>query len=265
MANDDATKHVELVNPLRAPAAFKEKAVKREDVYVFRKHKCRTDGMARERSPFEIVLDASEGFIPLWEKGIILRWRFQEASLAHLPDTERAKSAIRELMLQALQLWGGFRPVKFAERSDAWDFEIVVRENSDCDINGCVLASAFFPDAGRHELVIYPEMFDQDAGEQVQTMAHELGHVFGLRHFFAKVHEQAWPAEIFGEHVPFSIMNYGAQSELTAADKADLQRLYDAVWAGALTEINGTPIRQVRPYHLTGNALVAAAAAVSQA
>ena len=82
-------------------------------------------------------------------------------------------------------------------------------------MNGYVLASAFFPDAGRHELVIYPKMFSQSRREQVDTLIHEVGHIFGLRHFFANIRETAWPSQVFGTHKPFSIMNYGHQSELT--------------------------------------------------
>ena len=84
--------------------------------------------------------------------------------------------------------------------------------------------------------------------EQVETMAHEFGHVFGLRHFFAPVSETAWAAEIFGTHSSFSIMNYGAKSVMTDADKDDLRQLYEQVWRGDLTEINGTPVQQVRPF-----------------
>jgi hypothetical protein len=148
--------------------------------------------------------------------------------------------------------WGSAAPVKFTERNDAWDFEIVMRRADDCDNNGCVLASAFFPDGGRHELVVYPKMFSQSAKEQVDTFIHEIGHVFGLRHFFADVRESAWPSQVFGTHKPFSIMNYGRQSELTAEDKADLKKLYRMVWRGELTQINGTPIRLVRPFHTLG-------------
>ena len=65
-------------------------------------------------------------------------------------------------------------------------------------------------------------MFTQARKEQVDTFIHEIGHIFGLRHFFANVSETAWPSEIFGRHENFSIMNYGALSELTDADKDDL-------------------------------------------
>ena len=130
-----------------------------------------------------------------------------------------AKTEIRKLLAEAILAWGDAAPVKFAERTDAWDFEIVMRASDDCDGSGCVLASAFFPDAGRHQLVLYPKMFSQDRQEQVETLIHEIGHVFGLRHFFADVSEGAWPSQIFGTHKPFTIMNYGSQSVLTADDK----------------------------------------------
>lgn len=204
------------------------------------------------RGPASLVVDASEGFIPLWDPGVILRWRFQEHSMAVFVNPEAAKAAIRALFGRALLSWGDAAPVRFAEQDDVWDFEIVMREADQCNPTGCVLASAFFPDAGRHELKIYPRMFTQSPKEQVDTLIHEIGHVFGLRHFFANISETAWPSEVFGEHRPFTIMNYGAQSELTDDDKADLRRLYETAWTGELVAINRTPIRFMRPFHTSG-------------
>lgn len=202
------------------------------------------------RDPREIVVDASEGFIPLWTKDMTLRWRFQEHSMSFFEAPEAAKTAIKELLRDALLAWGDAVPVRFAQQDDAWDFEIVTREADRCNINGCVLASAFFPDAGRHELRLYPRMFTQSRKEQVDTLIHEIGHAFGLRHFFANISETEWPSQIFGTHKPFSIMNYGNQSELTDEDKKDLKQLYQMAWSGELTTINGTPIRLVQPFHV---------------
>lgn len=243
--------------PFQLRSAEKAGRDRKPQVHVYRRGiVCDTEkrGYAtpRGRSPLEIVVDASEGFIPLWAKGMTLRWRFQERSMSNFEDPDTAKAGIRKLLGEALLAWGKAAPVKFAERNDAWDFEIVMRKSDDCDINGCVLASAFFPDAGRHELVIYPKMLTQPRKEQVDTLIHEVGHVFGLRHFFAQVSEGAWPSEVFGEHKPFSIMNYGSQSELTEDDTADLKRLYQTAWSGDLTHINGTPIRFVKPFSTTG-------------
>jgi hypothetical protein len=213
------------------------------------------------RSPTELVLDASEGFIPLWDMNTILRWRFREVSMDYFADPAAAKAEIRNLLADALLAWGSAAPVTFKHDTDLWDFEIVMRSADQCNAVGCVLAAAFFPDGGRHELELYPKMFTQVRKEQVDTFIHEIGHVFGLRHFFAQVSEAAWPSEIFGRHDRFSIMNYGALSELTDVDREDLTLLYQAVWSGELTHINGTPIRLVMPFSALGpppdNAVVA--------
>jgi hypothetical protein len=206
----------------------------------------------RNRTPLEIVVDASEGFIPLWEKDMTLRWRFQGRSMRSFENPDAARTAIQGLLGEALLAWGDAAPVQFAKKDDAWDFEIVMREADQCNAAGCVLASAFFPSPGTNKLFIYPRMFTQSRKEQVDTLIHEIGHIFGLRHFFAKVSETTWPAEVFGKHVPFSIMNYGNQSELTDDDKSDLKRLHQMAWSGELTKINGTPIKFIRPYHTIG-------------
>jgi|GEM_PF-652423 len=221
-----------------------------------RKLVCGTDkrGFATpgNRNPLEIVLDASEGFVPLWDEGMTLRWRFNEASLTPFLYPTALKDYVRELVSDALMKWGDAAPIKFKESQDAWDFEIAVRADDQCTASGCTLARAFFPDGGRHDLVIFPKMFDQSRKEQVDTLIHETGHIFGLRHFFANVSETAWPSEIFGEHRAFSIMNYGHLSELTQDDKDDLARLYESVWSGEMTNVNGTPVRLMTPYHGSG-------------
>jgi predicted Zn-dependent protease len=154
-------------------------------------------------------------------------------------------------MSKALLFWKDAVPVRFVERNDAWDFEVVVKEQDDCNINGCTLAMAFFPDQGRHQLFIYPKSFEQSEEEQIETLAHEFGHIFGLRHFFAKLDEAQWASEIFGGHQPFSIMNYGEKSVMTEQDRSDLKNLYARVWSGNLLKVNGTPIRLVKPFHVS--------------
>lgn len=243
-------------NPFRLQNASEAGRDAARDVHVFgNRVVCDTEsrGFAtpRGRSPLEIVVDASEGFVPLWATSVTLRWRFRESSMKVFKNPASAKTAIRKLLGDALLAWGNAAPIKFAERDDAWDFEVVMRKSKDCDVNGCVLASAFFPDAGRHKLTLYPSMFEESHKEQVDTLVHEIGHVFGLRHFFASVSETEWPSQIFGTHKPFTIMNYGSKSRLTTDDKDDLRRLYQLAWKGELTQINGTPIRFVKPFHAT--------------
>ena len=208
----------------------------------------------RGRSPLEIVVDASNGFIPLWAEGVTLRWRFNARSMALFVDPEAAQTYLRSLLGSALLLWGDWLPVRFTEVADRWDFEIAVNAQENCSPNGCTLARAFFPDAGQHDLLIYPTMFEQPFQEQVETLAHEVGHVFGLRHFFANISEQAWASEIFGKHEPFSIMNYGSESVMSDNDREDLQRLYTGAWSGEIVDVNGTPIELVQPFSAAGTA-----------
>ena len=270
MARPSTPKQAKAEAPRTDPLKLRKAEKADPQVHVFGNGViCDTDvrghATPRGRSPLEIVVDASEGFIPLWEKGTTLRYRFKERSLRFFERPAAAKAAIKKLLGDALLAWGDAIPIKFTEQEDAWDFEIVMRNADDCDPTGCVLASAFFPDGGRHELELYPRLFTQSRKEQVETLAHEIGHVFGLRHFFANVSEVAFPSEIFGTHSRFSIMNYGNDSELTADDRADLKRLYQLAWRGDLTHINGTPIRFVKAFHTLGAFQESRVAVVPQA
>ncbi len=252
----DDTRREEKSNKLLKYKTKEEAAKQAEDmVHAYRRGKkviCDTDTRGFKtpegRDMTEIVVDSSEGFIPLWDSDVTLRWRFQELALVQFENDAEIKSYVRGLMAEGILLWEDAAPIKFKEAQDAWDFEVVIMAENKCRDGGCTLASAFFPDAGRHQLRIYPRMFQQSLKEQKETMAHEIGHIFGLRHFFADVRETAWPVEIFGAHEAFSIMNYGHHSEMTKNDRDDLKTLYCLARARELTHINGTPIRLVRPF-----------------
>ncbi|WP_448647361.1 matrixin family metalloprotease [Pseudomonas mohnii] len=239
-------------DPFRLKIAGQQSISEDPKVHIYGKHVniiCDTEPRGYKRNPAELQLDATEGFIPLWSEGSILRWRFKEQSLTNFESPDKAKERIEYLLELALQAWGDAVPIKFAKDDDAWDFQIVIQEVERCNTAGCVLASAFFPDAGRHDLVIYPTLFRQELTEQVETLAHELGHVFGLRHWFAPQKEPDNPAVPFGSENRVSIMNYGADSQLTEDDKKDLKELYTLARSGKLKQINGTAIRLVTPFH----------------
>lgn len=254
MNQSEGLPNLRLKNPFALAQNNKVMSDQESEVHIIRTgFICDTEprGHARpgNKPPIEIVVDATEGFVPLWMPNETLRWRFQERSMSVFADPAAAKAAIAKLLGEALLAWDEAVPIKFSRRDDAWDFEIVVRSADECDRHGCVLATAFFPDSGRHRLVLYPSLFGQGKKELVDTMAHELGHIFGLRHFFAQISETRWASEIFGVHSPFSIMNYGEQSELTPEDRSDLKTLYTLAWRAELDNVNGTPIRFMKPYH----------------
>lgn len=229
----------------------------RTDLHRYGKHQskiCCTERRGYKtpdnRSPVDIVVDASDGFIPLWDINNTLHYRFNENSMRYFQSPDKAKAAILTLFGEAVLAWGDSAPIFFGENTDTFDFEIFMNRSDDGDDEtGYVLASAFFPSSGRDQLTLYPKMFEQSRTEQVETLIHEIGHIFGLRHFFAADLETAWPSEVYGEHNKFSIMNYGNDSFLTDYDKSDLKTLYKQVWSGERQKINNTPIVKVKPYH----------------
>lgn len=220
-------------------------------LHVYKKHViCVTEskGYSRpdDKDSLELRLDATYGVIPLWQKNVTLNWRFSKSFGSYFARPEEAKAGVRQLLAKAIMAWGEACPIKFHEDNDAWDFEILMHQEN-CNDRGCVLASAFFPGPGQNKFYIYPTMFQQEEAEQIETIEHEIGHVFGLRHFFANL--EVGPNELFGSDNPLSIMNYGDESTLTETDIRDLKSLYDLVWSGQLTEINGTKIKLFMPYH----------------
>jgi hypothetical protein len=254
-------------NPFKLASEDEIADRKRDELFRYGKHKnivCVTDkrGSPREDQSelieavrrvapdprVEIVVDATKGYIPLWDQSVTLRWTFNEVSMKAFSNPAGAKTAIEALLDEALSRWGDACPVKFVRDDQRYDFEFAMRSRKRCSAVGCVLASTFFPDGGQHEFVMYPTLFDEQTYvEQVETFIHELGHVFGLRHFFALIRETAMPAIIFGKHKKFSIMNYGKESRLTEDDKADLKRLYDGVWSRKITALNGTRFKLMQP------------------
>lgn len=199
----------------------------------------------------EIVVDRRGGKIPLWAPGTTLNWRFDDKSLERHDRPEAMKRKVRKLFREAVDAWEGAAPVAFLEARKDWDFEIAVFKMKDCDDAGCTLASAFFPEPQRQRVLIYPSMFEYDRAEQVSTLVHELGHVFGLRHFFADTdaEEKKFPSQIFGKHSSFTIMNYGNLSRLTQADRRDLERLYEAAWSADPEAEIGKQVRLVKAPH----------------
>jgi len=216
---------------------------------------CLTDKLGSEfprhiSSLTRFVLDASRGSIQLWEKGSVLNYRFNQKSLSYFERADLGRAAILTFFSAAIRAWGDFVPVGFREDVDAYDFEFFVSGTQVVQNGYDVAASSFLPCDRRGMFIIYPAliaMFEKDKETALKIMCHELGHVFGLRHFFALIEERGFPAELFGVHSKFTIMNYGSDSRITDADKSDLKTLYLSVWSEKLTAINGTTVRTVTP------------------
>src|SRR5882724_8700088 len=100
---------------------------------------CRTDYRPLDRTPFEIVVDATEGFLPLWGENLVLRWRFNTASLSIFQNPDAIKEKTRDLLNSAIAAWADAAPIRFTEEADNSDFEMVIEKNDDCDPRGCTL------------------------------------------------------------------------------------------------------------------------------
>jgi hypothetical protein len=235
-------------------------AIDKSKIYEFKnKFICSTDSRGyaspKNRTPNELVLDASHRFIPLWKKNQVLMYSFNLKSLTYFRDVTSAKLGIQEIFQKAILEWGDAAPIKFTEAqpNDGWDFEFYMNSNDDCESGGCVLAKSFFPGAGSQQLVLFPQFFAQSRTEQIKTLTHEIGHIFGLRHFFANLRETHWAYVTFGRQLEMTIMEYGSNCKLTEIDKLDLKDLYQKVWLREVTDINKTPIRLFKTYNKSGD------------
>lgn len=74
---------------------------------------CETDtkgfATSNNRAITEIVVDATQGFIPLWDRNVTLNWRFQEASLLQFADPDAVKAYIRTLFWRNVAQMGECR------------------------------------------------------------------------------------------------------------------------------------------------------------
>jgi hypothetical protein len=74
-----------------------------------RRFKCATD--SQPQLSLEAVLDATEGFIPLWAQGTVLRWRFNPETLAKFEYPDAVRKEVRQLMTAGVDAWGSAAPI----------------------------------------------------------------------------------------------------------------------------------------------------------
>ncbi len=202
------------------------------------------------------VVDAQHGYIPLWQKGKALRWTFAPSSLdsfvrksKKFDNVNDLKDNIRGLLIAALKHWGSAVPIKLSENKLNPDIKIKIRSNNHCDNQGCITAEAFFPNSNQNYLWLYPVFFEYSRNQQIVILAHELGHIFGLRHTFALKDEDE-PAEEFGRNDEFSIMGPSSKNRrVTLTDKKDLSQLYKLAWDNKLSARLKKTVRLQAPFH----------------
>ncbi|OQO08921.1 hypothetical protein B0A48_05811 [Cryoendolithus antarcticus] len=177
------------------------------------------------------------GTIPRWNKGAEINFAAYSGGYDKSDD---AVYAARQLNRAALY-WNSLKVgVTFKWVGRLADAEFVLGYGGD---QGNTVARAFFPNANDlNNLFVYKRAFDADTKPVMwRFFLHELGHVLGLRHEFARIEGGAvhW-----GPDDPLSVMNYRPEAPMvTAQDIALTQAFYNYTKA----DIDGVPVQVFVP------------------
>ncbi|KLU86244.1 hypothetical protein MAPG_05260 [Magnaporthiopsis poae ATCC 64411] len=142
-----------------------------------------------------------DGGIPRWQPKQRLKYVVCKNTF---PKTSEGAHAAEQLA-KAIRMWGDVG-VTFEEAQGgaAANFRVVYSPQKH------PLAMGFFPNDGPPEartLWIYAQAFEpRHVNNQANILAHEIGHILGLRHECAMETEQDYPSTMWGKDSPESVM-----------------------------------------------------------
>lgn len=207
-------------------------------------YKCITQ---RRGTIHELYLGINLGNLTLWKSKSVIKWVARADGYLTPEDAIFAARGVQ----QAAQAWnkhlGGRVTFEYTPIFDDACFQVLYGGDDDG-----VLASAFFPDDYKrvlNELYVFKRQFDVDQRSLIaNTMAHELGHVIGLRHEHSqeKMANGFGPEDdgkqiesiLYGPPNPLSVMAYYRGQQIQPSDVEYASLAYDSLKDGM--EIRGT-------------------------
>lgn len=185
-------------------------------------YRCATQPPATGAARLRIGYD---GHIPRWQKGstikyIICRKSFSDPDLAILTAAQA---------VEATHMWQGIGVTfKLVHSDRKATFQIQYRDlprHLPRDYASNIFAEAFFPQEGRGTLFVYKLALEEENRSYLANiLAHEFGHILGLRHEFAREAMEI-KSVVLGKRNEKSVMNYFEKPSLWSVQKQDLKDL----------------------------------------
>ena len=179
--------------------------------------------------------------VPRWQRGLVLNYVICAETFLTPDDAVFATNQLTKAIAMWKDVGVTFKQVS---RNAPATFRVVYRDLPD---NGQrnVLASAFFPNNGLPEsrtLSIYALAFAKDhVNHQANFLAHEIGHILGLRHEFSLETETPWWSAMYMGRSPNSVMKYYSDSSMWHVQQQDLDEL-QAFYDDPMTEYYKKPV-----------------------